>query len=145
MREWASLYNPKEITYTDLAIWNNIFQWGYRIINTANMVISRADNDGINWGSGADALTKIVKMRCWPEARFFRAWAYRHLTYSFGAVPLSTQEITGLNYRDDWDRASLSSIREVMAEDFQFAVDNLPLRTSNNSKVSGAVAQPLFG
>ena len=49
------LYNPKEITYTDLAIWNNIFQWGYRIINTANMVISRADNDGINWGSGADA------------------------------------------------------------------------------------------
>ena len=30
------LYNPKEITYTDLAIWNNIFQWGYRIINTAN-------------------------------------------------------------------------------------------------------------
>jgi len=53
--EMKFLYNPKEITYTDLAIWNNIFQWGYRIINTANMVISRADNDGINWGSGADA------------------------------------------------------------------------------------------
>ena len=47
--EMKFLYNPKEITYTDLAIWNNIFQWGYRIINTANMVISRADNDGINW------------------------------------------------------------------------------------------------
>lgn len=58
---------------------------------------------------------------------------------------LSTQEITGLNYRDDWDRASLSSIREVMAEDFQFAVDNLPLRTSNNSKVSGAVARHYLG
>lgn len=141
--EMKFLYNPKEITYTDLAIWNNIFQWGYRIINTANMVISRADNDGINWGSGADAENRKNEMLA--EARFFRAWAYRHLTYSFGAVPLSTQEITGLNYRDDWDRASLSSIREVMAEDFQFAVDNLPLRTSNNSKVSGAVARHYLG
>ena len=141
--EMKFLYNPKEITYTDLAIWNNIFQWGYRIINTANMVISRADNDGINWGSGADAENR--KNEVLAEARFFRAWAYRHLTYSFGAVPLSTQEITGLNYRDDWDRASLSSIREVMAEDFQFAVDNLPLRTSNNSKVSGAVARHYLG
>ena len=141
--EMKFLYNPKEITYTDLAIWNNIFQWGYRIINTANMVISRADNDGINWGSGADAENR--KNEVLAEARLFRAWAYRHLTYSFGAVPLSTQEITGLNYRDDWDRASLSSIREVMAEDFQFAVDNLPLRTSNNSKVSGAVARHYLG
>ena len=32
-----------------------------------------------------------------------------------------------------------------MAEDFQFAVDNLPLRTSNNSKVSGAVARHYLG
>ena len=62
------LYNPKEITYTDLAIWNNIFQWGYRIINTANMVISRADNDGINWGSGADAENR--KNEVLAEARF---------------------------------------------------------------------------
>ena len=83
--EMKFLYNPKEITYTDLAIWNNIFQWGYRIINTANMVISRADNDGINWGSGADAENR--KNEVLAEARFFRAWAYRHLTYSFGSVP----------------------------------------------------------
>ena len=49
------LYNPLEITYTDLDIWNNIFQWSYRIINTANMVISRAEGNGINWGAGSDA------------------------------------------------------------------------------------------
>ena len=83
-------------------------------------------------------------MRCWPSSLF--PWpGLPSPSYSFGAVPLSTQEITGLNYRDDWDRASLSSIREVMAEDFQFAVDNLPLRTSNNSKVSGAVARHYLG
>ena len=68
--EMKFLYNPKEITYTDLAIWNNIFQWGYRIINTANMVISRADNDGINWGSGADAESRKNEMLA--EARFFQ-------------------------------------------------------------------------
>lgn len=137
------LYNPLEITYTDLDIWNNIFQWCYRIINTANMIITRAEGEGINWGAGNDAETR--KNEVIAEARFFRAWAYRHLTYSFGAVPLSTEEITGLNYRDDWERTPVSTIREVMAEDFQFAIDHLPLRTTSNSKVSGAVARHYLG
>ena len=52
--EMKFLYNPKEITYTDLAIWNNIFQWGYRIINTGEVVL----------------MLKIVKMRCWPKLAF---------------------------------------------------------------------------
>lgn len=137
------LYNPLEITYTDLDIWNNIFQWSYRIINTANMVISRAEGSGINWGAGSDAETK--KNEVLAEARFFRAWAYRHLTYSFGDVPLSTEEITGMNYRDDWERTPVADIRKVMIEDFQFAADHLPLRTSNNSKISGAVARHYLG
>ena len=135
------MWNPMEITYTDLDIWNNIFQWSYRIINTANMIITRAEDGGINWGTDGEKKKNEVI----AEARFFRAWAYRHLTYSFGAVPLSTEEITGLNYRDDWDRTPVSDIRKVMAGDFQFAADHLPLRTTNNSQVSGAVARHYLG
>ncbi|MBQ8500790.1 MAG: RagB/SusD family nutrient uptake outer membrane protein [Bacteroides sp.] len=137
------LYDPREITYTDLDIWNNIFQWCYRIINTANMIITRAEAPGINWGGANDADDN--KNEVVAEARFFRAWAYRHLTYSFGAVPLSTEEITGLNYRDDWERTPVADIREVMIEDFKFAAENLPLRASNNSKISGAVARHYLG
>ena len=137
------MWNPLEITYTDLDIWKNIFEWNYRIINTANMIISRAEEGGINWGGSNEAEAR--KNEVLAEARFFRAWAYRHLTYSFGAVPLSTEEITGLNYRDDWERTPVSDIRKVMIDDFQFAADNLPLRTSNNSKISGAVARHYLG
>jgi len=139
--ELQYMYYPALIDQTDKTIWSNIFQWCYRIINTANMVITRAEGDGINWGGATDAERLSRKNEVLSEARFFRAWAYRHLTLSFGDVPLSVEEITGVNYRTDWERNSVSEIRKVMEEDFRFAVDNLPLRTSNNSRVSGAMAR----
>lgn len=139
------MYDPKLIDRTDLNIFSNIFQWCYRIINTANMVITRAEGSGIDWqGSTVDA-NAAHKNEVLAEARLFRAWAYRHLTLTFGAVPLSTEEITGLNYRNDWERNSVESIREVMEQDLKFAVDNLPMRANNNSKVSQAMARHYLG
>lgn len=139
------MYAPKLIDRTDLNIFSNIFQWCYRIINTANMVITRAEGSGIDWqGSTVDA-NAAHKNEVLAEARLFRAWAYRHLTLTFGAVPLSTEEITGLNYRNDWERNSVESIREVMEQDLKFAVDNLPMRANNNSKVSQAMARHYLG
>ena len=137
------LWNPLEITYTNLDIWNNIFEWCYRIINISNMIISRAESSDINWGSGNEAL--IRKNEVLSEARFFRAWAYRHLTFSFGAVPFSVEEISGLNYRDDWERTPVAEIRKTMEEDLKFAAQELPLRTSSNSKISGAIARHYLG
>lgn len=135
------MYNPKLIDRTDLNIFANIFQWCYRSINTANMVISRAQRDGIDWGGSTDQVKEQHKNEILAIARFWRAWNYRHLTLTFGAVPLSTEEITGLNYRKDWERNSVADIRKVMEEDLQFAVDNLPLRATSNSQVSGAMAR----
>ena len=132
------MYYPSQINQTDLQIFQNIFQWCYRIINTANMVISRAEGSGIDW-KGTETEAAAHKNKIIAQARFFRAWAYRHLTYSFGAVPLSTEEITGMNYRNDWERNSVESIREVMEQDFAFAMNNLPLREESNSKISGAM------
>ena len=96
------------------------------------MIIARAENEEINWGVGAQA--EKNKNEILSEARFARAWAYRHLTYSFGAVPLSLDEITGSNYRTDWERTPVSEIRKAMEEDLLFAANNLPLRRSNNSE-----------
>ncbi len=139
------MYNPKLIDRTDLNIFSNIFQWCYRIINTANMVITRAEGSGIDWQGSTAEVSAAHKNEVLAEARLFRAWAYRHLTLTFGAVPLSTEEITGLNYRNDWERNSVESIREVMEEDLKFAVENLPMRASNNSKVSSAFARHYLG
>ena len=82
--EFKFLYYPSQINQTDLQIFRNIFEWCYQIINTANMVISRAEGSGIDWeGTGVEA--ENHKNEIIATARFFRAWAYRHLTYSFGA------------------------------------------------------------
>lgn len=143
--EFQYLYYPSRINDTDRVLFKNIFEWCYRIINTANMIISRAENSGINWQGTTEEDNLANKNEILAEARFFRAWAYRHLTYSFGAVPLSTEEITGMNYRNDWERNSVEEIRAVMEADFQFAIDHLPLRASSNSQVSGAVARHYLG
>ena len=142
--DFKYMYYPSQINQTDLQIFQNIFQWCYRIINTANMVISRAEGSGIDW-KGTETEAAAHKNKIIAQARFFRAWAYRHLTYSFGAVPLSTEEITGMNYRNDWERNSVESIREVMEQDFVFAMNNLPLREESNSKISGAMARHYLG
>ena len=142
--DFKYMYYPSQINQTDLRIFQNIFQWCYRIINTANMVISRAEGSGIDW-KGTETEAAAHKNKIIAQARFFRAWAYRHLTYSFGAVPLSPEEITGMNYRNDWERNSVESIREVMEQDFAFAMNNLPLREESNSKISGAMARHYLG
>lgn len=139
------MYNPKLIDRTDLSIFSNIFQWCYRIINTANMVITRAENSSVDWKGSTPEAREANKNEVLAEARFFRAWSYRHLTLTFGAVPLSTVEITGLNYRNDWERNSVEEIREVMEQDLAFAVKHLPMRASSNSKVSQALARHYLG
>lgn len=132
------MYYPKNIRETDAACFKATFEWLYRMVTTANMVISRAENPSVDWYGGSK--DEII-----ATARFYRAWAYRHLTFSFGAVPLVVEEINGLNYRKDWERNSVEEIRKVMEQDFQYAVDKLPIRASSNTKISGAMARHYLG
>lgn len=123
-----------------------IFEWLYKVINTANMVIGRAENESVDWQGTSDAENTARKEMTIAEARLYRAWAYRHLTYSFGAVPLSTDEITGDNYRTDWERNSVESIREVMEKDLLYAIEKLPMRRDgNNTRPNQAIARHYLG
>jgi hypothetical protein len=144
-QELKFLYKPSEIRKTDLAAFEGTFLWLYKIINTANMIISRAEYTGVNWEGTTETENQTNKDDVVARARFFRAWAYRHLTYAYGAIPLSTEEISGLNYRTDWERNPVSDIREVMEDDLTFAMDKLPLRESNNNVISGAMARHYLG
>jgi hypothetical protein len=139
------MLQPLNIKRTDNDLFKDIFEWLYQIVNTSNMVISRAGNSTVNWGGTTDSEAEANKNAIVAQARFFRAWAYRHLTYAFGAVPLSTEEITGENYRTDWERTPVAEIREAMAADFQFAIDHLPFRAANNNYLSAAMARHYLG
>lgn len=144
-QELKFFYKPSEIKKTDLEVFEGTFLWLYKIINTANMIISRAENPFVDWEGTTDAQNQANKDATVARAKFFRGWAYRHLTYSYGAVPLSTEEINGLNYRTDWERNPVAEIRELMEQDLTFAMDNLPLRETNNNVVSGAMARHYLG
>lgn len=142
---FSFVIQPHNIKRTDNTLFKDVFEWLYQIVNTSNMVISRAENNAVNWGGTTGSEAEANKNAIVAQARFFRAWAYRHLTYAYGAVPLSTEEITGENYRVDWERTPVSEVREAMAADFQFAIDHLPFRATNNNYISAAMARHYLG
>jgi hypothetical protein len=106
----------------------------YQTINAANTIIGRAENPAVQW-------TPAEKGRIVGEARLMRAWAYRHLTYLWGDVPLTLEEASGTNVRTDWERIPRDSVRRVIIDDLLFAEANLPATSTNPGKVTKGVAQ----
>lgn len=114
---------------------NYLWMWGwlYETVNAANTIIDRAENPGIQWAPGQ-------KERVLAEARLFRAWSYRHLTYLWGDVPLNLEE-SGENIRTDWERTPKREVWAQMEKDLLYAEQNLPATSPRQGKVVKAVAQ----
>ncbi|MFY0715272.1 RagB/SusD family nutrient uptake outer membrane protein [Seonamhaeicola sp. NFXS20] len=133
--------------YSDLNSENNLvtsnFNWLYKIINSSNLIINRAETTSVDWMGGNDANDVINQNKIIAQARLFRAWAYRHLRYGWGAVPLSTQEIDGTTYRNDWERNSVAEINAQMEIDLTFARDNLEMKETTGM-VNSAVASTML-
>lgn len=110
----------------------NFFEWIYQTINAANTIIDRVENPDIEW-SDAD------KNGVLAEARFFRAWAYRHATYLWGDVPLALNESSGSDIKTDWVRSPIADVRAQMEEDWLFAEQHMR-ESSNDGKVTKYVA-----
>ncbi|TXD53145.1 MULTISPECIES: RagB/SusD family nutrient uptake outer membrane protein [unclassified Polaribacter] len=111
----------------------NFFTYLYQVVGSANAIISRAEDPSIDW-------TLTEKNRVIGEARLFRAWAYRHLTFTYGDVPLSLVEVTGSTVRSDFTRTPVAEVRAQMLEDLLFAEANLPKTSSNPGKLVQGVA-----
>jgi hypothetical protein len=126
--EFGVLNNPQN------GFTNSFWTVLYQTINASNTIITRADNPAVKW-------TPEEKARVVAEARLIRAWAYRHLTYLWGDVPLNLVESSGDNIRTDWDRTPRDSVRKVIVNDLLFAEANLPATSTNPGKVTKAVAQ----
>lgn len=109
-----------------------VWVWLYQTINAANTIVDRAEDPGV-------VLTDADKSRVLAEARLIRAWAYRHLTYMWGDVPLNLKETS--EAKTDWDRTPRAEVRSQMEQDLLFAEANLPATSTNPGKLVKAVAQ----
>lgn len=113
-------------------LWNLL----YIIVKDANVIITRAENENVNWRAPKDKEEVIA------EARFYRAFAYRYLVYHFGGVPIIEGEITGAKL--DFVRASREQVLDFMIADLQFASQNLPVENPNDGNVVKAAADHLL-
>lgn len=133
--------------YTNLNPENSLvesnFNWLYTIVNSANMIIERAEDPDVDWLGVTDEENDTNKNKVIAQARLMRAWAYRHLRYGWGEVPLSLDEISGTTYRNDWERASVEDLNNQMEIDLTFARDHLEMR-ENVGMVNSAVASTML-
>jgi hypothetical protein len=101
------------------------FQWLYGVVNASNLIIARAENSDVDWEGANAAENEANKNYVIAHAKLVWAWAYRHLTYLYGDVPISRDEISGLTYRNDWVREPVADIRLIMEDYLLFAEEHL--------------------
>jgi hypothetical protein len=103
------------------------FIWLYKVVNAANTIINNAESrDDVDW-RGFGATEEDNRNRVIGEAKAVRAWAYRHLTYMWGDVPLSLQQSLGSTIRTDWTRTPVEEVRRQMISDLLFAEKSVPV------------------
>jgi len=118
---WGDLNNPSSSYFED------VFAWLYSIVNATNTIINQAEKrTDINW-TGAGSSEEENKNRVIAEARAIRAWAYRHLTYCWGDVPLNLEESLGSTIKTDWDRTPVADVRKQIISDLKFAEQYIPV------------------
>ena len=132
---WASLNNSQNGD-----IYQN-FVWLYNIVNAANTIINQAENRAdVDW-TGGQWTGLQNKNRVIAEAKAIRAWAYRHLTFCWGDVPLSLKESLGSSIKLDWERTPVAEVRNQMKADWLFAEKQLNVEPSSPSRITKGAVQ----
>lgn len=133
-QDWGAVNNAANTFYADA------FGWLYNIINASNTIILRSEETDIAWIGGA-ASPEENKNRIVGEAKAIRAWAYRHLTYGWGDVPLNLQEAKGTTIRTDWSRTPRAEVRRQIITDLQAAEPYIPINASLPGRMTKGAVQ----
>ena len=134
-RFWGDRLNAQDVAV------RNHFRWLYSVVNAANTIINQAQTrEDVNW-IGSPSTPEENKNRVIAEARAIRAWAYRHLSGSWGDVPLNLEESKGSTIKTDWVRTpGGSEVRKQILSDLLFAEKYIPVeRTWRGRLTKGAV------
>ena len=108
----------------------------YKAIGNANLIIESAENPDVKWDSPQD------KNRVIAEARFFRAYNYHALIALYGDVPLVDK--LEKPFRLDYTRQPVSDILNFMIADLRFGTQYLPDLGAKDGKLAKAAAQHLL-
>lgn len=134
-RFWGDRLNAEDVAV------RNHFRWLYSVVNAANTIISRAENnESVDWTGGGNT-AEDNKNRVIAEAKAIRAWAYRHLSGSWGAVPLSLEESKGSTIKTDWVRAPVEEVRRQILSDLLFAEKHIPVERSMRGRLTKGAVQ----
>jgi starch-binding outer membrane protein, SusD/RagB family len=102
----------------------------FKIIAESNTILSRIPTS---------KLTDSEKKSFEAQGKFFRAFAYRCLSYLYGGVPLILEEIN--SPKDDFVRATRKEVYTQVIEDLKFAAENLrPITAVKDGEISNLVA-----
>lgn len=111
-----------------------LWDFMYEGINMTNTVINR--------GQDVDAVSPdIVRVRS-AEARFLRAHYYFILVQQYGAVHITTEETQGVEI--EATRSPVSAVFNLIIEDLEHAIDNLPIQASDYGRATKPAAEHLL-
>lgn len=131
---WGERHNPSNFQIT------SNFVWHYTVINAANTIINKAEDEDINWTGGSNT-PEENKNRVIGEAKALRALAYRHLVYGWGDVPINLDESKGSMIRTDWERRPVSEVKRQIITDLQFAEKYVATEPPVPGKISKGAVQ----
>lgn len=123
-------FNDYSLILPEHATPKYFWDWAYtKMLKNANLIISRAENPEVEW-------TEQDKNEVVAEAKFFRAYTYNTLANLFGGVPLVDKEETSPRF--DYVRATRREVLEFAKNDLEFAVQHLPI-VSSDATMDGRV------
>lgn len=118
-----------------------VFSWLYSVINAANTIINQAETrEDVDWSGGSQSESE-TRDRVIAEAKAIRAWAYRHLTYGWGDVPLTLEQSSGATIRTDWERTSKSQVREQIIKDLLESEPYIGVEPSLRGRITKGAVQ----
>ena len=118
------------------SVMSDVWQGSYRMINRANLVISKAPGITDN---------TTLRDRLVGEAKFLRAWAYFELVSQWGDVPVYTDPITSsVEFKG---KSPAADIYTLIISDLTEAVAKLPANygSSDNGRATKWAAYTLLG
>ena len=125
----------------DYDVYEGVFLWLYEIVNSSNEIIKNVEErSDIDW-SGNELSEMENKDLILAEARVARAFAYRHLSYLWGDVPLNLNPSSDGIIRTDWERTPVEEVRRQVVKDLLFAEPIIPEEGSLTGRITKGAVQ----